>query len=131
MCIILVMKVYQPISPYEKFIMNLEVTVDNASSGFSVAAGVGLNGNELQNTGFIFSGYEGYIFDQNENFVGGYSKDIPFNISVHTRSDGSYSYFIDEVLIANNVIGEINLDLIEFEKHGDSSLFVDYIHDPS
>lgn len=126
------MKTYQPISPYEKFIMELEVVVNDTLSGFSVGAGVSnVGGDGFINTGFIFSGYEGYIFDQNNKFIGGYSKDIPFNISVHMRSDGSYSYFIDEVLIANNVVGEINLDLIEFDKHGDSSLFVNYIHDPT
>lgn len=112
--------------------MELEVVVDNTLSGFSVAGGVSkVIGDELTNTGFVFSGYEGYIFDQEGRFIGGYSRDIPFNISVHMKSNGSYSYFINESLIANNVIGETNLDLIEFDKHGDSSLFVNYIHDPS
>ena len=127
------MKVYQQITGKEESIVNLNVFVDNTFSGFCVAAGTGdvLTGEGgstgLLNSGFVFSGYEGYIFDQSGRFVGGYSADNPFDISVHMKSDDTYSYFINDVLIANNVSGSTGFDYIEFEKHADSTLSIEYI----
>lgn len=127
------MKVYQQISGKEKSIVNLEILVDNTYSGFLVAAGTGDvvagegGSTGLLNSGFVFSGYEGYVFDQSGRFVGGYAPNIPVNISVHMKEDDSYSYFINDSLIANNMSGSTGFDYIEFEKHGESTLSIEYI----
>lgn len=127
------MKVYQQISGKEKSIVNLDILVDNTYSGFLVAAGTGDvvagegGSTGLLNSGFVFSGYEGYVFDQSGRFVGGYAPNIPVNISVHMKEDDSYSYFINDSLIANNITGSTGFDYIEFEKHGESTLSIEYI----
>lgn len=127
------MKVYQQISGKEKSIVNLDILVANTYSGFLVAAGTGdvvagAGGSTgLLNSGFVFSGYEGYVFDQSGRFVGGYAPNIPVNISVHMKEDDSYSYFINDSLIANNMSGSTGFDYIEFEKHGESTLSIEYI----
>jgi hypothetical protein len=127
------MKVYQQISGKEKSIVNLDILVDNTYSGFLVAAGTGDvvagegGSTGLLNSGFVFSGYEGYVFDQSGRFVGGYAPNIPVNISVHMKEDDSYSYFINDSLIANNMSGSTGFDYIEFEKHGESTLSIEYI----
>jgi len=122
------MKVYQQLTGYEESILNLNILVENTYSGFSVAGGTGnAEGDALLNSGFVFSGYEGYVFDQSGRFVGGYAPNIPVNLSIHMKSNDTYSYFIDNVLIANNVSGSTGFDYIEFEKHGDSSLGIEYI----
>ncbi|MDB4761434.1 hypothetical protein OAG04_00320 [bacterium] len=127
------MKVYQQISGKEKSIVNLDILVDNTYSGFLVAAGTGDvvagegGSTGLLNSGFVFSGYEGYVFDQSGRFVGGYAPNIPVNISVHMKEDDSYSYFINDSLIANNMSGSTGFDYIEFEKHGESTLSIQYI----
>jgi hypothetical protein len=122
------MKVYQQVTGKEESIVNLDILVENTYSGFSVAAGTGnAGGDGLLNSGFVFSGYEGYVFDQSGRFVGGYAPNIPVNISVHMKSDNTYSYFIEDALIANNVSGSTGFDYIEFEKHGEASLNIEYI----
>ena len=122
------MKVYQQVDGYGESITNLTISIDDTFSGFSVAAGTGnAGGDGLLNSGFVFSGSVGYIFDQSGRFVGGYSPDVPFDISVHMKRNDTYSYFINDVLIANNVSGSTGFDYIEFEKHGDSSLGIEYI----
>lgn len=127
------MKVYQQISGKEKSIVNLDILVDNTYSGFLVAAGTGDvvagegGSTGLLNSGFVFSGYEGYVFDQSGRFVGGYAPNIPVNISVHMKEDDSYSYFINDSLIANNMSGSTGFDYIEFDKHGESTLSIEYI----
>jgi hypothetical protein len=111
------MKVYQQISGKEKSIVNLDILVDNTYSGFLVAAGTGDvvagegGSTGLLNSGFVFSGYEGYVFDQSGRFVGGYAPNIPVNISVHMKEDDSYSYFINDSLIANNMSGSTGFDI--------------------
>jgi hypothetical protein len=127
------MKVYQQISGKEKSIVNLDILVDNTYSGFLVSAGTGDvvagegGSTGLLNSGFVFSGYEGYVFDQSGRFVGGYAPNVPVNISVHMKEDDSYSYFINDSLIANNMSGSTGFDYIEFEKHGESTLSIEYI----
>jgi hypothetical protein len=124
------MKVYQQIAATESSVLNLDINVDNLELGFLVAAGTGNPaGDGLLNSGFVFSGYEGYVFDQSGRFVGGYEPNLPINLSVHMKSDDTYSYFIDNVLIENNVSGSTGFDYIEFDKHNDSTLYVEYIHE--
>jgi len=122
------MKVYQRVTGHEKSITNFEVVVDDTYSGFSILAGTATEeGDDLTNISYGFNGYEGYIFDFSGRFVGGYSKDIPINISVHMKDDNTYSYFINDALICNNMDGITGFNSIEFNKHGDSSIFIEYI----
>ena len=128
------MRVYSQVPAKNQSILNLDVNLDDAFSGFSVAAGTGDvvagegGSTGLLNSGFFISGGEGYLFDQSGRFVGGYSKNVPINISVHMKSDNTYSYFLEDILIANNISGCTGFDFIEFEKNGDSSLSIEYIY---
>lgn len=122
------MKVYQQVTEREKSITNFEVTVDNTYSGFSILAGTATEErDDLLNISFGFNGYEGYIFDISGRFVGGYSKDVPVTLSVHMKDDETYSYFINDTLICNNMSGVTGFNSIEFNKHGNSSILIDYI----
>jgi len=129
------MKFYQEVTGSEQSITNFQISVDNAYSGFILAGGtgdvdtgqgLGDGSTGLLNTGFYFSGSEGYVFDQSGRFVGGYSKNYPVNLSVHMKSDNTFSYFIDDILIANNYSGCSGFDYIEFEKYDASSLLIDH-----
>lgn len=117
------MKVYQQITGAEECTIELDVLVEDSYSGFCISAGTGnSNGDGLLNSGFFFSGSEGYIFDQSGRFVGGYEADNTFNILIHSKSDDTYSFFIDDILIANNYSGSTGFDYIEFDKHGSANL---------
>jgi hypothetical protein len=54
-----------------------------------------------------FSGYSGYIFDQNTNLIGGYLKDEPFDLEFHafygSGQGDRLSYKINDTLISNNL----------------------------
>ena len=73
-----------------------------------------------------FSGYSGYIFDQNRNLIGGYLKDEPFDLEFHafygSGQKNRMSYKINETLIANNLLipsGDVFIDAMIFEDYGD------------
>ena len=73
-----------------------------------------------------FSGYSGYIFDQDRNLIGGYLKDEPFDLEFHafygTGQKNRMSYKINETLIANNLLipsGDVFIDAMIFEDYGD------------
>lgn len=117
------MKVYQNVTGVEESTIEFNTFVEDSYSGFSIAAGTGnAGGDGLLNTGFVFSGSEGYIFDQSGRFVGGYESEEVFNILVHSKSDNTMSFFINDVLIANNYSATTGFDYIEFDKHGESTL---------
>lgn len=121
------MLVYQDITGYSRSIIGLTFNLQDALQGFSVAIGAGTNeDNGLDYSGILFSGYEGYIFDQDGDFVGGYRENKQFTITTHIHEDSHVSYYIDDVLIKNNYVtlttGSVNR--IEFEKHGDSSVYI-------
>ena len=117
------MKVYQNVTGVEESTIEFNTFIEDSFSGFSIAAGAGnAGGDALLNTGFIFSGSEGYIFDQSGRFVGGYEAEEVFNILVHCKSDNTMSFFINDVLIANNYSAPTGFDYIEFDKHGESSM---------
>lgn len=117
------MKVYQKITGVEECTIQFSNLVSDSFSGFSIAAGTGnANGDGLLNTGFVFSGDGGYIFDQSGKFVGGYESNQAFDILVHSKSDSTFSFFIDGVLIANNYHCPTGFDSIEYDKHGSANL---------
>jgi len=133
------MKVYQRVTGYERSILDLEISVDNYSSGiasgFLIAIGDGLyvtgagGSTGLANSGIMFSGHNGYIFDQSGRFVGGYYPDSNTEISIHNKNDGTFSYFINGDFIANNMNGLTGFEVIEFEKYLQSSLSIGYTHE--
>lgn len=120
------MKVYQNVTGVEECTIEFNTLVEDSYSGFSIAAGTGDvvagegGSTGLLNSGFVFSGNEGYIFDQSGRFVGGYEAGEVFNILVHNKSDSTMSFFINDVLISNNYSTSTGFDYIEFDKHGES-----------
>jgi len=122
------MFVYKDITGYSRSIIDLTLNVADAYSGFHVAIGAGTNaGGGLDYSGIMYSGYEGYIFDQSGDFVGGYAQGNPFIITSHLHDDNHVSYYINDVLIKNDyatlTTGSVNR--IEFGKYGASTLQID------
>ena len=126
------MKVSGSLPNLENSVIDFTVTVNNPLSGFEFT---------IQDSGvtpvenlITFSGNEGYVFDQSGHFCGGYQSGVPFDISVHYSKDFTgFSYYFNNTLIANNMSGMSGTSTtarvarqIEFDKHGDSSLFVSY-----
>ena len=73
-----------------------------------------------------FSGYSGYIFDQDANLIGGYLKDQPFDLEFHafygSGQDNRLSYKINDTLISNNLqldSGDLFIDAMLFEDYGE------------
>lgn len=116
------MSLYQELESFEKRILSFQVTVDSPKSGFLLAGGIGYDTGFK--TGFAFSGSEGYIFDNAGLFFGGYESGIPFDITIHLFQEERYSYFFNDVLVANNRTGEYNISNIEFDKRGSSTLSI-------
>ena len=121
------MFVYTEITGFSESVISMDFNIEDAHSGFLVAAGSGIGTNDrLDYSGIIFSGYEGYIFDQSGDFVGGYEANSTFNITSHIHTGNNYSYasyFIDGVLIKNDYGPLTKVPMrIEFDKHGESSL---------
>lgn len=115
------MPLYQELESFEKRILSFQVTVDSPKSGFLLAGGVEYDSGFQ--TGFAFSGSEGYIFDNAGLFFGGYESGIPFGITMHFFQEDRYSYFFNDVLVANNRTGGYISD-IEFDKRGSSTLSI-------
>lgn len=132
----------------QNFSVNANITVQVPNSGFYLKFGrIGSwenittqveNEREMKRMGppcgepFVsvvsFSGYSGYIFDQNMNFVGGYLKDesfdLEFNAFYETGKVNRLSYKINNTLIANNLSlenGDIFIDSMIFEDFSDTN----------
>lgn len=104
---------------------NAAITVRNPTSGFYFAIGESGAGGTFSES-VAFSGYSGYVFDQEKDFVGGYKSGIAFQISgvVFGGSDIKMAYYINEHLIKNNVDinDSLNPDTIVFENYGSGIL---------
>tara|TARA_R100000231_G_scaffold134416_1_gene107953 strand:- start:4410 stop:5666 length:1257 start_codon:yes stop_codon:yes gene_type:complete len=117
---------------YTNSIFDMTISADSPHSGFEVS---------LMETGafyspnlITFSGREGYLFDKDGNFFGGYESGVPFNIQVHYDYDNStFSYYHQDNLIANGLSitgvdsqgatdGAVNF--VKFTKHGNSNMTV-------
>ncbi len=132
----------------QNFSAKADITIKVPNSGFSLKFGrIGSwenhiisieNGVDIRRMGppcgdpfqtvIAFSGYSGYIFDQNRNLIGGYLKDEPFDLEFHafygTGQKNRLSYKINETLIANNLpipSGDVFIDAVIFEDYGDSN----------
>lgn len=105
------------------FSFNANIAVRTPESGFSLQ--LGQTGSDFYPV-ISFSGYSGYIFDQRGFMVGGYIKNEAFAISGNystesseLESAGRLSYYIDDVLISNNVSSTGFIDCIRFEGYSD------------
>lgn len=97
------------------------ITVNDPTSGFSLAIG------DSTTDAFSFSGFSGYIFDWSGDFVGGYQSGNPFLISgnIFNESPQRMSYFIDDVLIKNNMNPvEMDSDTISFDPFNSGSMIL-------
>ena len=124
------MKVSGSLPRLDNSVFDFSINVKSPSSGFEFT---------IQESGIYpvkniitFSGNEGYVFDQSGHLCGGYQSGVPFDISVHySRDFTGFSYYFNNTLIANNMSGMSGTSSaagvpcqVEFDKHGDSSLFV-------
>jgi hypothetical protein len=118
------MLVYQDITGYNKSIIDFDILIDSAQSGFKIVADYGTEESGLINSGVMFSGYNGYIFDRSGDFIGGYRSNKTFKITTHFHDSNYASYYIDGVLIKNNINVLNQPNRIEFDKHGNSSIAI-------
>lgn len=114
------MKILNPIQNYEKFYFSASITPRNPDSGFSFAFGTTGNLGEFT-TGVRFYGRSGLVFDDANNFFGGYYSGRSLELEGHFFGD-RLSYFYNGVLINNNIPVSNNFNAIEFEKFGNSTL---------
>jgi len=134
--------VYQDITGYKKSVISMDISIDDSAAGYvdsfqggflvGIGSGIGTN-DRLAYSGIIFSGQDGYIFDQEGDFVGGYATNQNFNITTNIHEDGHVSYFIDDVLIKNNLTTlthkpkriewkkEISVNFLNIENKGQAS----------
>ncbi len=117
----------------QNFSVDASITIRVPNSGFCLKFGragsfVAPTYEPFQ-TVIAFSGYSGYIFDQDRNLIGGYLKNEPFNLEFHSfyrtgQNGNRLSYKINETLIANNLQienGDIFVDAMVFEDYGGSN----------
>ena len=139
------MKILQSIESSVPFYFTATITPRSVISGFSIAFGNTGTNNEFS-TGIVFSGRNGFVFDQSGNFFGGYYSGRQLEIEGHIFNEKSsevegyisnerLSYFYNGNLINNNIsINENNefsygYNCFEFDKIEDSviSLQVNYV----
>jgi hypothetical protein len=78
---------------------------------------------QLQETGFSFSGENGYLFDQEGLFFGGYRPEEYFNIKIIKKNYSEFSYYLGDVLISNNrELGISGISAIKFSDYNNSKL---------
>lgn len=113
------MKILSNIQNYEKFSFLATIVPRSPDSGFSLS--FGNSGEDGFITGARFYGRSGLVFDQENNFFGGYYSGRSLDIEGHFFGS-RLSYFCDGVLMNNNIPVSNDFDCVEFEKLGDSSL---------
>lgn len=112
----------------QNFSVNANITIEVPASGFSLRFGrIGSWAGPPYDP-FVsvveFSGYSGYIFDQDMNMVGGYIKGQPFNLKFDafygSGQENRLSYKINDTLIANDLkvdSGDVFIDAMTFEDY--------------
>lgn len=127
----------------QNFSFNASIQISAPESGFSLK--IGRTGDPFY-TAVALSGYSGYIFDQSGNFVHGYRQNEVVNFSgnyffgpsvdtgnplVDETGIARFSYFIDDILICNNITGPTGfIDTILFEDQGgENTLAIDLFLD--
>lgn len=112
----------------QNFSVNANITIEVPDSGFSLKFGRLGSWAGPPYEPFIsvveFSGYSGYIFDQDMNMVGGYIKGQPFNLKFDafygSGQENRLSYKINDILIANDLkvdSGDVFIDAMTFEDY--------------
>ncbi len=119
------MKVYSQQNLHSDFTANLEFTINSPSEIFAFSVGLG-TGEGFFQTGFSFSGYNGYLFDQSGNFFGGYQSGKSFSIQANVFDGNRLSYFYNDTLIANNIAVATGLNCFEFNKNSDDSVQISF-----
>ena len=116
---------------YEDSTYNIDLTVNSPLSGFEFSLmETGIDGGWKSANMVTISGKEGYLFDQSGNFFGGYESGVPFNLKIYYDYNlSTFSYYHEGILMANaldvtgyDVLEDGDINLIMFDKHGDSSL---------
>ena len=120
---------------FENSTHEVSIMVDSPLTGFEFSLmKTGSVGSAFKTANLVtISGKEGYLFDQSGNFFGGYESGVPFDLKInYDYQNKVFSYYKDDNLMANaldttgwnliNSDGVINL--IMFDKHGDSSLSI-------
>lgn len=113
----------------KNFSAQADINIGVPESGFVIQFGrIGSWGDppfETFSPVISFSGYSGYIFDQDQNMVGGYLKGQPISIDLDafygTGQVNRLSYKINNVLISNNTpvaSGDVFIDSMLFEDYG-------------
>lgn len=113
------MKTYAEFPVQDSVIVKSSFSIPDANSGFSLCFGYSGSGGSFQ-SGSLFVGNSGYIFDQDNNFFGGYKQDQIVDLVWHMHSGQRISYFYKNKLIANNLTAPLTgVNMIEFDKHSD------------
>lgn len=115
------MKALSNIQNYEKFKFLATIVPKSPDSGFSLSFGT--SGEAGFTTGARFYGRSGLVFDQENNFFGGYYSGRSLDIEGHFFGN-RLSYLYNGTLINNNIPLLNNFNCIEFEKLNDSELNV-------
>jgi hypothetical protein len=114
------LKTYSSFPDTKSAIIKSTFAVSSGDAGFSLCFGHSGNISGFR-SGNYFVGKSGYIFDQNNNFFGGYKKNEILSLDYHFHSGQSASFFFKDKLIANNLNTPIDtLNIIEFEEQPDN-----------
>jgi hypothetical protein len=117
------MKSLASIKKYNSFSFKANITPRSPESGFDLCFGTtGSSG--VFATGSRFYGRSGLVFDQSGNFFGGYYSGRSLEIEGHFFGD-RLSYFYNGVLVNNNASVQSSFDSVEFDKFGDSTLYLE------
>tara|TARA_Y100000114_G_scaffold90083_1_gene83645 strand:+ start:607 stop:1104 length:498 start_codon:yes stop_codon:yes gene_type:complete len=123
-------------------VFSADIQVSAPESGFLFQ--IGRSGDPDFYPAISFSGSEGFIFDQEGEFVGGYRQNQLFNISgnyfygdqstsgnllIDHTGEARFSYFLNGNLISNNINGQTGfLETIRFEDHNNqNNLFFEIV----
>ena len=135
----------RPIGYHNKsFVFSADIQVSAPESGFLFQ--IGRSGDPDFYPAISFSGSEGFIFDQEGEFIGGYRQNELFNISgnyfygdqsmsgdvlIDYTGEARFSYFLNGNLISNNINGQTGfLEMIHFEDHDNqNNLFFEITKD--
>ena len=119
------------LSSFKNSTHNATVMVDAPQTGFEFSLmQTGLAPSFKSANMVTFSGAEGYLFDQSGNFFGGYQSGVPFELEINYDYNlQTFSYYHNGSLMANSlditgssVFSNAKINLIMFNKHGESSL---------
>lgn len=112
---------------FEKGYYDITLNIKKNTESFEVHIGrYSSEAEELGNlleTGISFSGENGYIFDQDGVFFGGYKPNVDCKLSIVKKDYDNFSYYFNGSLIANQKASPTKyLNAIKFTQYQTSSL---------